>query len=525
MSMKKTNQPVWRPDLEDGRYQNPIIYADYSDPDVIRVGDDFYMTASSFVHTPGLPILHSKDLVNWTILSYAIDRLPDSYEGVPRHGDGIWAPSLRYHDGKFWIFVGMPDEGVFMTTATDPAGSWTPLHLVKEAKGWIDTCPFWDDDGQAYLVHAFARSRCGIKHRLNVCRMKPDGTGLLDDGVLVFDGEIGHPTMEGPKLYKRNGFYYIFAPAGGVPTGWQTILRSRSILGPYEDKIVLHQGSTDINGPHQGGYVELDSGEDWFVHFQDREAYGRIAHLQPMRWEDDWPVMGINQNEAGIGEPVRVFKKPDVGGLHPVVEPATTDDFESRTLGLQWQWQGNWKPEWYSLEANPGYLRLHAQQLPEGGSTLYHAPNIIGQKLPAPEFSATAKLEFHPVAAGEKAGLIIFGHSYACVAVEAEEKGTRLIYTEGHGSKTEPSTESVLQTLPLPEGTTTVYIRTICRLEAVFTFEYSLDAESYQAFGRSFTATPGGWVGAKVGLFALQAAGAAQGGYADVDGLVFEALV
>lgn len=525
MSNRNERAPVWRADLGDGRYRNPVLYADYSDPDIVRVGEDFYMTASSFVHTPGLPILHSKDLVNWTILSYAVDRLPASYEGCPRHGDGVWAPSFRYHDGRFWIFFGMPDEGVFMTTAVNPAGPWTPLHLVKEAKGWIDTCPFWDDDGQAYLVHAFARSRCGIKHRLNICRMKPDGTALLDDGVLVFDGEAEHPTMEGPKLYKRNGYYYIFAPAGGVPIGWQTVLRSRSIFGPYEDRIVLHQGSTDINGPHQGGYVELDSGEAWFVHFQDREAYGRIVHLQPMGWENDWPVMGINQNEAGIGEPVRTFRKPQVGREWPVAEPDTTDDFNAPTLGLQWQWQGNWRPEWYSLTAKPGFLRLYSQKLPAGGSTVYHAPHIIGQKLPAPEFAATAKLELYPQEAGETAGLIVFGHSYAYVAIESASEGSRLIHVEGRGSKTDgSSTEEVLESVALAEGTAAVHIRAECRLEAEFRFQYSLDGTDFRPIGKAFTALPGGWVGAKLGLFALQPAQAAKGGYADVDSLVFELL-
>jgi beta-xylosidase len=525
VSIHTKRNSVWQADLGDGRYQNPVLYADYSDPDIIRVGEDFYMTASSFVHTPGLPILHSKDLVNWTLTGYAVDRLPaESYEGCPRHGDGVWAPSLRYHAGKFWIFFGMPDEGVFMTTAVDPAGPWTPLHLVKEVKGWIDTCPFWDDDGQAYLVHAFANSRCGIKHRLDICRMKADGTELLDEGVLVFNCEADHPTMEGPKLYKRNGWYYIFAPAGGVSQGWQTVLRSRSILGPYEDRIVLHQGSTDINGPHQGGYVELESGESWFLHFQDREAYGRIVHLQPMRWEQDWPVMGINQNDEGMGEPVSVWKKPDVGGEWPAAEPDTTDDFNEASLGLQWQWQGNYRQDWYSLSARPGFLRLYSQKLPEGGSTLYHLPGIIGQKLPAPQFAAIAKLEFQPAEAAERAGLIVFGHSYAYVAVESQAGGRRLVYGEGRGSKTEASSENELMSVALPADCVTLYIRAECRLEAVFRFGYSLDGLTYHPFGQGFAASPGGWVGAKLGLFARQAPGASIGGFADVDSFYFEPL-
>lgn len=526
MSKQQTFTPVWQADLGDGRFKNPILYADYSDPDIERVGEDFYMTASSFASSPGLPILHSRDLVNWTIIGHAVDQLPGGYDGCVRHGDGVWAPSIRYHDGKFWIFFSAPDEGIYMTTAVNPAGPWTPLHMVKEVKGWIDPCPFWDDDGQAYLVHAFARSRCGIKHRLKMCRMKPDGTALLDDGEVIFDGEVHHPTMEGPKMYKRNGYYYIFAPAGGVPTGWQTILRSKSIFGPYEDKIVLHQGDTPVNGPHQGGYVELDSGECWFVHFQDREAYGRIVHLQPMGWEADWPVMGVDTNNDGVGEPVLVYPKPNVGKEYPAAVPDTSDDFEAPVLGLQWQWQGNRKEGWHSLEANPGSLRLYARPLPEGGSILYHAPHILCQKLPAPEFTATARLELK-LAAGELAGLTVFGHDYAYLAAEAVDNGLRLVYAESFGNKDSaaPPAESRSVELALPEGTDTLYLRTECRLEAVFTFSYSLDNETYHPIGGSFTAVPGGWVGAKVGLFALQPAAAkAQGGFADVDWLRFDPL-
>jgi beta-xylosidase len=148
---------VWVADNGDGTYKNPILCADYSDPDVIRVGDDFYMAASSFNCVPGLPILHSKDLVNWEIIGHAVPRFADKRFDIPQHGNGIWAPSIRYHDGWFWIFVGDPDAGVLMTKAKDPAGPWTPLHLVKEGKGPIDACPLWDDDGNAYPVHAWAK--------------------------------------------------------------------------------------------------------------------------------------------------------------------------------------------------------------------------------------------------------------------------------------------------------------------------------------------------------------------------------
>ncbi|HEU0078368.1 MAG TPA: family 43 glycosylhydrolase, partial [Longimicrobiaceae bacterium] len=339
----------WSPHLDGGRYRNPVVFADYSDPDVVRVGDDYYMTASSFGSFPALPILHSRDLVGWTLVNHAIPRFPDPAFDAPQHGNGVWAPSIRHHDGWFWIFYGDPDRGIYMVKTRDVRGAWEPPVLVKAAKGWIDPAPLWDDDGSAYLVHAFARSRSGIKHVLHVARMSPDGTRLLDEGRLVFGDSVRHPTMEGPKLYKRDGWYYVFAPAGGVPTGWQTVLRSRNVYGPYEDRIVLAQGSTPVNGPHQGGWVRTQTGEDWFLHFQDRGAYGRIVHLQPMAWKDGWPVMGVDADGDGTGEPVAEFRRPDVGREYPPAVPQTTDEFAGAHPGLQWQWNANPRPEWYSL--------------------------------------------------------------------------------------------------------------------------------------------------------------------------------
>jgi len=231
---------VWSADLGNGRYKNPVLHADYSDPDAIRVGDYFYMTASSFQCTPGLPVLRSKDLINWTIIGHALQKqYPAGHYAVPRHGDGCWAPCIRYHNGVFYIFWGDPDFGIYMVKTQNPEGAWALPVLVMEGKGLIDPSPFWDTDGRAWLVHGWAGSRAGVNGLLTLHRMRPDGTQLLDEGRHVFDGHDAHPTVEGPKLYKRNGYYYIFAPAGGVATGWQLVLRSRNIYGPYTEKIVL----------------------------------------------------------------------------------------------------------------------------------------------------------------------------------------------------------------------------------------------------------------------------------------------
>src|SRR3954468_8182629 len=293
VSAQNALSKVWVADQGNGTYKNPVLNADYSDPDAIRVGEDFYLTASSFEDIPGLPILHSKDLVNWSIIGHALLRQPPyQHFETPRHGDGVWAPAIRYHNGEFYIYYPDPDFGIYCIKSKKAEGPWSAPVLVEGGKGLIDPCPLWDDDGNVYLVHAFAGSRAGIKSIVVIKKLSADGLHVLDAGTIVYDGHQLDPTIEGPKLYKRNGYYYIFAPAGGVSTGWQLVLRSKNIYGPYERKVVMDQGTSPINGPHQGAWVTTGSGEDWFLHFQDAEAYGRIVRLQPMRWKDDCTVIG-----------------------------------------------------------------------------------------------------------------------------------------------------------------------------------------------------------------------------------------
>jgi beta-xylosidase len=240
------------------------------------------MTASSFNHVPGLPVLHSRDLVNWTLKGYALKNLyPEEHFKKVRHGGGVWAPSIRFHQGKFYIYYPDPDFGIYVITAQNINGPWSSPILVESGKGLIDPCPLWDDDGKVYLVHAYAGSRASIKSILVLKEMNKQGTRVTGDPVMIFDGHDTDPTVEGPKIHKRNGYYYVFAPAGGVSTGWQLVLRSRHVFGPYERKMVMHQGKSSINGPHQGAWVDTPSGENWFFHFQDKGAYGRIVHLQP----------------------------------------------------------------------------------------------------------------------------------------------------------------------------------------------------------------------------------------------------
>ena len=215
---------TWISDLGNGKYRNPVLNADYSDPDVCRVGDDYYMTASSFNCVPGLPILHSKDLVNWKLIGHAIQRLePQDVFSTMQHGNGVWAPAIRFHNDEFYIYYGDPDYGIFVVKTKNPAGKWSDPELVKAGKGLIDPCPLWDDDGRVYLVHAYAGSRAGIKSILAVTELNAEGNKAISPSRTVYDGHAVDPTIEGAKFYKRNGDYYIFAPAGGVATGWQVI--------------------------------------------------------------------------------------------------------------------------------------------------------------------------------------------------------------------------------------------------------------------------------------------------------------
>jgi beta-xylosidase len=506
---------VWSPDNGDGTYKNPIIHADYSDPDVVRVGEDFYLVSSSFNCAPGLPILHSKDLVNWTLIGHVYAQQPPvDVFSKPQHGNGAWAPAIRYHQGEFYVYYPDPDHGIYMVKAKNPAGPWSAPLLIKEVKGWIDPCPLWDDDGQAYLVNALAASRSGIKSILVVNRMSPDGTKLLDDGVLVFDGHDKHPTVEGPKFYKRNGYYYIFAPAGGVATGWQLVLRSKNVHGPYEERVVLAQGKTAINGPHQGGWVETPTGESWFIHFQDKGAYGRVVHLQPMKWINDWPMMGVDSDGDGVGEPVLSYKKPNVGKTYSPVTPADSDEFNGTKLGLQWQWHANPKPNWMFPAGPLGFLRMFNVPLPDDFKNFWDVPNLLLQKFPAPEFTATTKVTFTPRTDDEKTGLIVMGLDYAYLAVKKKPDG---LYVSQTICKNADQRTEEKESAGILVKEQTLYLRVKVSENAVCRFSVSADGSNFSPVGESFTARAGRWIGAKVGLFAVRTGRTRETGYADFD--------
>ena len=511
---------VWVADNGDGTYKNPIIHADYSDPDAIRVGEDYYMTASSFNNVPGLPILHSKDLVNWRLINHVFrEQEPKDVFAKPQHGSGVWAPSIRFHSGEYYIYYGDPDFGIYMTKTRDPAGDWSKPLLIKEAKGWIDPCPLWDDDGNAYLVHAYAGSRSGIKSLLVVNRMNKEGNRILDDGVMVFDGHAADSTVEGPKFHKINGYYYISAPAGGVATGWQIVLRSKNIYGPYDKKVVIAQGKTAINGPHQGAFVDTPTGEWWFLHFQDRAAYGRIVHLQPAVWKNGFPVIGVDADGDGTGEPVLKYKKPNVGKTFPISTPPDSDEFNDAKLGLQWQWHANNEARWAFPFPQGGVLRMFSVQNPDGYKNLWDLPNLLMQKFPAEEFTATAKIKLEPRFEGERFGLVVMGLDYSLLGVTQRAGKT---YISQSTAKDAFNGVAEIETNPQLLASAEFYLRVSVAKDAICTFSFSTDGKTFTTVGSPFKAREGRWIGAKLGFVFTRPAKFNDAGSVDIDWFRFE---
>ncbi len=527
ISVAQYKSSVWSPDNGDGTYTNPVINADYSDPDVCVVGDDYYMTASSFNCIPGLPILHSKDLVNWEIIGHAITELtPHEEFDKPSHGNGVWAPSIRYHEGMFYIYWGDPDYGVFRVTATDPAGEWSKPVCIIEGKGMIDTTPLWDDDGRCYLVNGWANSRSRFASVLTVRELDKDGLKAISNPVIVFDGNgTENRTCEGPKFYKRNGWYWIMCPAGGVPTGFQLAMRSKSPYGPYESMKVLDQGKSVINGPHQGAWIHTALGEDWFMHFQDKECYGRVVHLQPVTWKDNWPVMGKVPAKGYCGEPVITYRKPSTKGKVYVVNPVESDEFNSPKLGLQWQWHANYDQK-FGMPTAFGTFRLYTHKVSKEFKNMWEVPNLLLQKTPADKFTATTKLRFTSKDDNQMGGLIVMGHDYFALMLKRvkDEFLLQLVTCKSADKGTQEQVKTIATLKPTekdkidyqPAIHEDIYLR-VNVADGECNFAYSLNGKKYTAVEGNFKMKEGKWIGAKVGLAAIDPAGKTNRGWIDAD--------
>ncbi len=492
-------------DLGDGTFANPVLNADYSDPDVVRVGNKYYMTCSEF-HFMGMLILESDDMVNWRIVGRVFDRMDyTGYSSMTKYGDGTWAPSLTYHDGKFWIFVCSPNEGLFMTTATNPEGPWEPLYNVKNVSGWEDPAPLWDSDGNAYLGRSQLGGGAIILHK-----MSPDGKQLLDDGQTIYEG----PVAEGTKMFIRDGYYYLSIPEGGVSTGWQQVLRSKNIYGPYEGKTVLEKGSTRVNGPHQGALVDTPDGDWWFYHFQSTEPQGRVMHLQPVEWRDGFPFIGSDYDGNGIGEPMKIVTKPAVGISQEPTAPQTDDNFDSETLALQWQFNHNPDTAYWSLTTRKGWLEIN----PKRTTKLRTAVNQFTQKTMGYYGQVTVKIDFSELATNCRAGILCIGNKHVGGGViKTKSGGAEVVrlYTEIDGTRAQFDNITAATS-------DIVYIRLdIDAVKNSHQYSYSIDGVTFTNFGDTFESGSGDWKGSRIGLYSYTTS-SSDGGSVFFDDFIYK---
>jgi beta-xylosidase len=524
-------------DQGDGTYRNPIIAGDYSDPDVIRVGEDYYMVSSTFELSPGVPILHSKDLVNWETIGAAFSDVsqlgPDfNWDRMGRYGEGVYAPSIRYHDGKFWVFVNChSDEGMYQSTATNPAGPWTVTQLKdKNGKplrmsGWTDPCPFWDDDGKAYLV----TSRPDRHWYGYLFQMTPDGTQLLDadfDTMKVNDGDYAYPnagttyspfrSTEGNKIFKREGFYYLqhieFTDDGH---GNGTYLyRSKNIYGTKADGTPGKPGDLGAYDllkfgdglPGQGGFVDTPDGRwFWIGQFNHVESDGRKPNLLPVTWIDDWPVPGV-AIEDKKGKFSWQLPKPISG--QPFLLPQGSDEFDGPNLNSQWSWNYQPRADHWSLTERPGFLRLHAFKPLEDGK-FFKVGNVINQRYLRSDLTeVTIKVDLSGMVDGQEGGLANFdaGKDYATLGI-VQKSGAKSLYYETDG------TISSLDALPLSQ--TTVWLRTSITFDNQAAWSYSFDGKTFTPTGTNYQLKSNGYRGDMIGIYTFNTA--AEGGYIDVD--------
>ena len=510
-------------DQGDGTFKNPVLFADYNNLDVIAAEGEFHMIAASH-HFMGMPVLRSHDMVNWTLVSRiyrGLDLDPRYDQPGQAYQHGSWAPAIRYHEGRYWVYVTTPVEGLIMTTATTTDGPWAPWTVVRKVAGWEDPCPYWDDvdnaggDGpsgrRAYLV----RSQLGAGPII-VQPMSWDGKTLLGTPTTVATG----PTLEGPKLHKHNGIYYIFAPEGGIDNGYQVVLRANQILGPYTKKTILERGSTAVNGPHQGSWIDLAGGQSWFYHFQQNAGWGRVAHLQPAQWgSDGWPKIGVDLDGNGIGEPVAQPRKPDVGAAFPLGVPQSSDEFDGPALGLQWLWNHNPDNAHWSLGARPGWLRLSAQALASksgtdgtGGTVRFQedsvvfAYNTLVQLAMGKLASAVTRLDTTGMVDGQRAGITLFGQTYGWIGV-VQTAGQRALRANLNGTYTNGPALSAA----------TVFLKASIDASSRIAFAYSLDGQVYTPLGGTVAVGRTWFEGIKFGLFTYNLSTAADGGVADFD--------
>ncbi|MGB3005286.1 MAG: glycoside hydrolase 43 family protein [Chitinophagaceae bacterium] len=494
------NWQTWG-DQGNGTYINPILPGDYSDLDCIRVGKDYYAISSTFQYSPGMVILHSKDLVNWKILSHAVDDITQispemNWDKMNRYGKGIWAGAIRYHNKKFWIYFGTPDEGYFMTSAKNPAGPWEPLHHILKEKGWDDCCPFWDDDGQAYFIG----TNFGDGYKIHLFKISADGKELIKESDKIIYQSKG---SEANKLYKINGMYYHFFSE--VKKDGRAIMmqRSKSIYGPYTEVKQLSHSQKEFHEPNQGGMVQTQKGDWYFLthHGSGGDWSGRIMSLLPVTWIDGWPIIGKAGADT-IGTMVWRCTKP-VKSLK-IIAPQTNDEFNNSYLPPQWEWNYNPRKDRWSLTQKKGWLRLYAFK-PIEQNNLLKAGNTLTQRSYRTAFNeVTIKIDISKMAEGQKAGLCHFGSpNYSSFGIEYDS--VRFIAYNIKGVVTKGPVINANM----------IWLKSTWGLNGESRYFYSLDGITYNAFGDSYQLAWGAYRGDRIGIYNYNDKG--ENGLIDVD--------
>lgn len=495
-------QHVYTPDNGNGTYTNPLMWGDWPDPDVIRVGNVFYMISTSMHYVPGCPIAKSKDLVNWTMAGYAISRFDEDprydMKGGTMYCRGSWANTIRYHNGKFYVGFCTPnwgkEKGHFsMCVANNVKGPWKRTIFPQYM---YDPGLFFDDDGKAYIVHG--------QGTIYITPLAPDALSVAGKPVKIVEGE----PVEGSHFYKINGKYYLFSPAAGI--GSQMCFLSDHIYGPYEKKIVMHDTRITGYGIHQGGLVQLKNGDWWCIIMEDRGPIGRAPDLEPVTWVDGWPMIG-RKDDKGEWIGVNTWKKPDVGKTYPIQVPATSDEFNKPTLGLQWQWNHNPDNSRWSLIEHPGYLRLHGDYAPD----LYHARNSLTQRVQGPASSAITEMELKGMKDGDIAGLAVFQKPYACIAVK-QHGTTRYVVMLND--------VNVIDSFKTTNNK--IWFKAVATDQGfIATFFYSLDGKQFTPFGNQLKMSLGfPWTANRFMLFCFNNLSKAKAGYADFNWFHFSGL-
>ncbi|WP_227013873.1 glycoside hydrolase family 43 protein [Paenibacillus psychroresistens] len=505
-AMELSKSGLWG-DQGDGTYINPILPGDYSDPDVIGVGSDYYCISSTFHLSPGMIVMHSKDLVNWSSIGHVVDDITQispklNYDKMNHHGRGIWAGAIRFHNGKFWVYFCTPDEGFFMSTATNPEGPWEPLQHIWDVAGWDDCCPFWDDDGQGYL----ATTHFADNYQMHLIKMSNDGKQLLMESDVIFHQYKG---SEASKLYKINELYYFFHSEIRVESGNEVrvvmMLRASSLYGPYEEKEILHTHGEELDRePNQGGLVQAPTGEWLFITHHGSCGYleGRTLSLLPVTWMDGWPIIGEDIDGDGIGEMVWGGKKPIAG--YPIVLPNQSDDFKHPKLKHHWEWSHQPRSDKWSLTERPGFLRLHAC-IPLEIGNFFTVCNVLTQRaMKTAKSEVIVKIDLTGMEDGQEAGICHMGTQYCTLGVCQQGSIKRLKYND----------TGTCSDGPIIEGSF-LWLKSSWNLDGIHTYAYSLNGEDFQDFGGQYQLNWGFYRGDRVGLYCYNEK--TEKGYLDVE--------